>query len=716
MFARPLTFIAALAAVFILLVPATARAASADDWRADIDQMVDAVRAGHPDPFTKTGELTWLRHVAALKRDLPNLSEEQRMVALMRLMAQLGDGHSQVEPRNAAFAEWYPVRLYQFSDGYFVTSAHRSVADLAGAQVLEIGGRPVAEAAEAARDLMGADNPMGRMENLAALHNAALMRGLGFAGADRSLRVKLRLATGRVVERTLPALHTQSPRFDPDYAGFDWRFSAETAGTPIGGWEDWTSAYRGLAAQAFRTPDPARPAHLILRRALVARAYPEHDAYYIQANVVGNAADETFDAFFDRALREIEAQKPRRVVVDLRYNFGGDGSRVPPLMRKLGAAAQAGRWRELYLLTGRKTFSAAVMMGEAIMGGTDLTVVGEPMGAPFASYGDAVQTPLARVGALMSVSSKRHELRGSGDLAEYTPVDAPAPFSFADWSQGRDPAVDPILRGEEMRAIGVIARRDGGAAARRAWLSRKDAYGRFPWWTPPTEIDLRVATDELVAAGRMQEALDTALLNAEINPLIWNTWYNLGQVQRRMGLQAASKRSFTRVLELDPKNFNAEQIRGFLAEPDQAAAPANFARPAQIVWGATVAATERALDGLCATRRTRRIDPPFLDGVKDRQMQIDCDGFAFQGAGRHAEFVFRDDRLEMVWIMHQATEDAPMEQAMTAALGQPNRRGTLYVQYPAAGAALRLDKHEVLFYAPTLTQVENWFREADASR
>jgi len=81
-------------------------------------------------------------------------------------------------------------------------------------------------------------------------------------------------------------------------------------------------------------------------------------------------------------------------------------------------------------------------------------------------------------------------------------------------------------------------------------------------------------------------------------------------------------------------------------------------------------------------------------------MQIDCDHFQFQGKPRHAEFVIGDDRLKMVWIMTGPDEDDALRAAMIAAYGQPDHRNRRYDAFVAHRAALRLDRHEVLFYAP----------------
>ena len=130
------------------------------------------------------------------------------------------------------------------------------------------------------------------------------------------------------------------------------------------------------------------------------------------------------------------------------------------------------------------------------------------------------------------------------------------------------------------------------------------------------------------------------------------------------------------------------------------AAPAGFARPESIRWDASLEQTKAALDGRCSAMTVRRVDPPFLDVIRDKQMQIDCEGFFFQGRPRHAEFVIGDVRLGMVWIMTTPEEAPALLRAMVAAYGPPDRENARYHAFMSHGAAIRLDRAEVLFYGP----------------
>jgi hypothetical protein len=68
-----------------------------------------------------------------------------------------------------------------------------------------------------------------------------------------------------------------------------------------------------------------------------------------------------------------------------------------------------------------------------------------------------IRTP--KVGLQLEVSALWHQLEDAG--YDIMPVDVPAPFSFADYQAGLDPAVDSILRGDEMRSIALIALEEG---------------------------------------------------------------------------------------------------------------------------------------------------------------------------------------------------------------------------------------------------------------
>ena len=120
-----------------VLLGKPALGADIKDWRSAIDAIVLDLETVHPNAFGKIDHTAFRAQADALKSALPKLTEEQRMVRAMQLVSVIGDGHTQLSPDRRDFALWYPIRLYEFTDGYFVTAAYKSDADLVGAQISE---------------------------------------------------------------------------------------------------------------------------------------------------------------------------------------------------------------------------------------------------------------------------------------------------------------------------------------------------------------------------------------------------------------------------------------------------------------------------------------------------------------------------------------------------------------------------------------------------
>ena len=52
-------------------------------------------------------------------------------------------------------------------------------------------------------------------------------------------------------------------------------------------------------------------------------------------------------------------------------------------------------------------------------------------------------------------------------------------------------------------------------------------------------------------------------ITGEVVPFIWNSWYNLGNVQRQAGRMQEAAESYRKVFEIDPNNFNGARLRVF---------------------------------------------------------------------------------------------------------------------------------------------------------
>jgi len=144
---------------------AGAPAMTADEWREDLDFLVDKLTTVHPVPYHRTSKEAFDRDVAALRQDIPHLNDYEVAVRMMQLTALLGDGHTGLDPTGdvVAFDHWFPVRIERFEDGWFVTATTKAQSDLVGAEVVRVGSLEIADAASRAMTVVNGDNPFTRL-------------------------------------------------------------------------------------------------------------------------------------------------------------------------------------------------------------------------------------------------------------------------------------------------------------------------------------------------------------------------------------------------------------------------------------------------------------------------------------------------------------------------------------------------------------------------
>lgn len=120
------------------------------------------------------------------------------------------------------------------------------------------------------------------------------------------------------------------------------------------------------------------PRYLVERQNIVIEPLPERQAVYVLYQAVRNA-----DVPIAEAARQLSkllgSQKFERVVFDLRGNEGGNNNLNQPLLHALFRSIPFDEPGRIYVLTGPKTFSAALNFCSKLEGETQALFVGEPV-------------------------------------------------------------------------------------------------------------------------------------------------------------------------------------------------------------------------------------------------------------------------------------------------------------------------------------------------
>lgn len=480
------------------------------------------IEAKHPMPFRRVSREHFHAAVA-------NAGDDP--AALMRAVAMLRDGHTQLFPN---FNRWFPVRFYALTDGLFITAADKRFPQLAGAKVLRIGNRTAEEAMRDVESMFSSDNEF-RAKEAAALLSSAQIAKLDVLPLD----VQLRDGT---------TAHVDIPSFQGK-AGFDWI--------------QWGEMYGPPGAELVTAFDKDPPLHLKSRQAYWFTYLDTQRAVYAQINAMADkskATPETFLQFVERLFAFVDLHPVDKVIFDIRYNGGGNGRLIKPIVHAL--IKREDRGLRLYAISGRKTFSAGLGLLIALRQETSAILVGEPPGAPMNAAGDPDTAALE--GFHLSVSTNYFVGAKFRDDSAFIPVQIPAQLSSADYFGGRDPALEAILAPDAVTILDALSTR-GGAAAKALYEKRKALYGALPWWEPFERVAMNGAGLTLLEEGKVADAVAALEMNVDRYPSTWETWDSLAEALMAAKETARAIAAYERALAINPDNWNAEAEKKAIA-------------------------------------------------------------------------------------------------------------------------------------------------------
>jgi hypothetical protein len=314
----------------------------------------------------------------------------------------VGDGHTGVGL--ATGTPRYPVRTFLFEDGLRVVATTAEHKHLLGAQVLSIGGMPMRKVEASLRPF----SPLGENE-----------------WSYRSVLPSLVNRTDILEAAGVPSSASQL-----------WRFRLA----------DGSAADAILSAGSF----PVKGRELLGGRQPLWELRPDeqfwfHDwpassTLYVNFRGYGDLGKHSAELG-----RRLDAQKPLRLVIDMRDNGGGDYTEGRDLLiAEILKRPWINRRDKLFVLVGRRTFSAAMVNAADFKSMTQATLIGEPIGEKPNSWQESRRFYLPNSGLPLTVSTRYYSFAPEG-VDAITPHVHAAP-AWRDWAHGRDTAMAAVWR------------------------------------------------------------------------------------------------------------------------------------------------------------------------------------------------------------------------------------------------------------------------------
>lgn len=380
-------------------------ALSKAQWREDLQYFARQLPKRHKNLFHTVSREEFERMVAELDAAIPTLADYQIIVRMLQITAKVGDGHTYVHLPTTF--KRYPLVLYWFGNELRVVWATKEYKDALGAKVVKVGGMNIGNAqARLLSVISQAENEWSILSNSPGyLVRPEVLHTLGI----------------------VPDLTKASFAFETDEGK---QFALDVV--PVTPDASLNSLLLGAAKEEplFRQKPTEQFWFTFL---------PNSQTVYVNFKSYDSLGENVKKLF-----QFVDANPTKKLVIDMRQNGGGDFTKVRgsliPAIKQRSAINQKGR---LFIVIGRRTFSAAMVNAIDFRKDTNAILVGEPIGERPNSYQENDEVKLPNSDIVVSYSTRYYKFLDE-DVPAVMPDKRIDP-NWLDYKVGRDAVMDWIL-------------------------------------------------------------------------------------------------------------------------------------------------------------------------------------------------------------------------------------------------------------------------------
>lgn len=377
-----------------------------EKWREDLRFIAGEIPTRHKNAFHFTTRENFEKAVADLDAQIPSLDDSQILFGFAKIFAMIGDGHS--------FFNWtwafgrVPVRFFRFGKDLRVVAVDKKFDRANGAKVVRIGNVPIEEIFRRSQEYISQDEtPQFVLEASANfLTFPAFLKQIGAASLND--------------KAVFEFLDEKNKKFSLEIAVDS---SEKTA---------WIYPYKTAPLWLENRDKP-----------LAYKFLPASKTVYVQFQSYPRRKE--FRKFSDELFAFLDKTQPEKIVFDLRSNGGGDFTRGRDFfIKQLKTRPQFTKKGKLFVIAGRRTFSAGMSNAADFRNEFGAILVGEPSGQKPNGYSENRYFKLPNSHIDFSVSIDFYKF-----AATDTPGLIPDKMFEPDWQSfkaGRDSALEWILK------------------------------------------------------------------------------------------------------------------------------------------------------------------------------------------------------------------------------------------------------------------------------
>lgn len=370
------------------------------DYLEDLQYLKDTLPKRHINLFAKISKANFDKDIAAVEARLTDPDNETFTAELFKLTVAIGDEHTHIEP---IFTKVAPIRFNRFTEGIYVTATDTANADVLLYQLTGINGHSITEVTSRFKEIIQSGNPSFFDAGfLHFINNPVILKGLHLTGSTNETTFDLTAPDGKTVERVIGSVTGKDANDLPLVEVKNKLLSQK-------GKENYWYVYDHGSGTLYFNYSKCQ----------------EEDVH-------------PFPVFNDALFASIVENKPQRLIIDLRYNSGGNSAVLSPFIERIKQSYLNSKGK-LFVLIGKQTFSSALMNAVELKRGTSAILLGEATSGSVNHYGEVRGFRLPHTKIVIGYSTRYWE-NWKGHDGPLMP-DVSITYSVKNYSNGIDEAI-----------------------------------------------------------------------------------------------------------------------------------------------------------------------------------------------------------------------------------------------------------------------------------
>jgi hypothetical protein len=377
-------------------------------WISDLNYAKNELPKKHKNFFFSKSENEFNDEMDLLISKIGKYNDTEIKGELAKIINSINDSHTSV---NIEGDLYYPLSFFEFQDGIYLSNCSSEFKDLWGKKLVEINGYSVENLHSKLDPFVSKDNKAiekSKFSNL--LVSVEALKIAGITKNDDSIFTFEGTTKKNVTIKPLESVKFKDMKIlseEPEYIS---KYPVTKQNSNKNYWFDYIE---------------------------------KSNAIYVKYNSCSNMPNYSFSDFTKDVFENIDSNKVKTLVIDLRDNGGGNSMIFNPFLKEVKKRDNINRKENLFIVVGRKTFSSAILNAMELKNETNATLVGEPTGGKPNHFGEVKTLHLSNTNININYSSKYFKTTNEDKDSLYPDIDIS--LMSSSYFKGKDDFLEYIL-------------------------------------------------------------------------------------------------------------------------------------------------------------------------------------------------------------------------------------------------------------------------------